>query len=190
MRLFIAIPLPENVVHGLSAACARLRSDRDSLRWSAPESWHITLQFLGNSTEEQLACLTTQLAQVRPAPVPVRLGGLGVFDRAGVFFAEVEVTPQLAALQSCVVAATAHCGFVPEDRPYHPHITLARAKGDSGRGAIKKLKQQVSELASQRAGARTFKDFPAFTAREFLLYESHLGPGGSKYEVRASFPLL
>lgn len=179
MRLFIAIPLAESLLAELAALCGRLRSKDDSLRWSAPESWHITLQFLGSATAEQFDCLTTRLARVRSVPLPVRLDGLGIFDRAGVFLVKVELTPDLTALQERVTEATAHCGFMPEDRPYQPHITLARSKGDCGRQQLKAL--QTSAPAKPA--------FSGFTAREFLLYESHLGPGGSKYEVRQRFPL-
>lgn len=179
MRLFIAIPLAKSLVAELAALCSRLRSKEDSLRWSAPESWHITLQFLGSSSPQQFDCLTTQLARVRSVPLPLRLDGLGIFDRAGVFLAKVELTPELTALQERVTAATAHCGFVPEDRPYQPHITLARSKGDRGKQQLKALK--TSAMAKPA--------FSSFTAREFLLYESHLGPGGSKYEVRQRFQI-
>lgn len=179
MRLFIGIPLAESVVAGLTAVCNRLRSKEDALRWSAPESWHITLQFLGSATPEQFDCLTNHLARVRSVPVSLRLDGLGIFDRAGVFLAKVEMTPELTVLQNRVTVATAHCGFVPEDRPYQPHITLARSKGDRGRQQLKTLKNRIPAKL----------DFSGFAAHEFLLYESHLGPGGSKYEVRQRFSL-
>lgn len=177
MRLFIAIPLAQGVVRQLSALCGRLRSDRDGLRWSAPESWHITLQFLGSTDPGQFECVKAHLAEVHAGPVPVRLGGLGVFERTGVFHVEAELTPELLALQKQVVAATSACGFIPEERPYHPHITLARAKGEGNRKALKDLKARVHGQPA----------FSAFVAREFLLYESHLGPGGSKYEIKAKF---
>lgn len=177
MRLFIGIPLAEPVQAELSALCGRLRPHTEGLRWSAPESWHITLEFLGNATPEQFDCLANHLAQVRSAPVPLRLGELDIFDRAGIFLAKVELTPQLTALQARVTQATAECGFVPENRPYQPHITLARARGDRGRQQLKTLKTRTPAKPT----------FPGFTAREFLLYESHLGPGGSKYEVRQRF---
>ncbi len=99
MRLFVAIPLADPVVRELASVVARLRSNTDKLRWTAPESWHITLQFLGNTTPEQLGRLSSRLAAVRSAPVPVQLGDLGVFDRSGVFFADTSLTPALIALQ-------------------------------------------------------------------------------------------
>lgn len=179
MRLFIGIPIADSTVRELSQLRANLRAHAGDLRWSAPESWHVTLQFLGNASPEQLDCLTNRLAELRSAPISIQLGAVDVFDRAGVFIVEVQTTPELAALQKRVTAATAHCDFIEEDRPYHPHITLARAKGDGGRRQLRKLK----------ANARTTPAFAPFTAQEFLLYESHTDPGGSRYEVRARFAL-
>jgi 2'-5' RNA ligase len=180
MRLFVGIALSDAVVRELRSVVARLRSSGGGLRWTEPDSWHITLQFLGNTTPEQYACLTSRLGEVRSVPIPVELGSLSCFDRAGVFFAEVAVTPGLAALGRSVVAATRRCGFAAETRPFHPHITLARAKG-LGSGA--ELRAFASRIRSQPA-------FTRFTAQEFLLYESHLGAEGARYEVRGRFPLI
>jgi 2'-5' RNA ligase len=178
MRLFIGIPLANAVAGELAALVSRLRPGAPSLRWASPDSWHITLQFLGSATSEQLQCLSTRLGEVRSAPVPIQIGELGFFDRAGIFFADVVVTPALTSLQLRVVAATARCGFAAETRHFHPHITLARTKGHG----------RESELRSLRDKTHNQPAFSRFTAHEFLLYESHLSSEGSKYEVRAHFP--
>jgi len=180
MRLFIGIPLAGAVARDLSAVSARLRSKDDGLRWSAPESWHVTLQFLGSTSPEQYRCIGESLRGLRSPPVPVQLESLGFFDRAGVFFAGVRLTPELTALQQQVLAATAPCGFPAEAREYHPHITLARSKGKEGRHGIQRLRNEI-----QRQPA-----FAAMDAREFLLYESFTEASGSRYEVRERFPLI
>ena len=161
----------------LAAVRDGLARPNDGLRWSPPEAWHITLQFLGAATPAQSDCVTTHLRAVTSAPVPVNLQGLGFFERSGVFFAGVHLSPELIALQKAVVAATSHCGFKPEDRPYHPHITLARNRGREN--GIRALKPRVGPAPQ----------FAAFTATEFLLYESFPNAQGSRYEVRARFGL-
>ena len=168
------------VLGSLRSKLGEQRHGSDGLRWTEPESWHITLQFLGNSTAEQLDCLKARLGELRSKEAPVLLGKLSCFDRAGVLFAEVTVTPELAALQQKILAATDQCGFVAETRPFHPHITLARSKGQ-GRGTD--LRKLLDDAGGQPA-------FTRFAAREFLLYESHLGAGGAKYEIRQRFPLI
>jgi 2'-5' RNA ligase len=177
MRLFIGISLAPVVVEELASLAERLKSPSDGLRWSAPAGWHITLQFLGKTSTEQYACLVLALRRIRFSPFAVQLEPPGFFDRAGVFFAGVGLSPWLVQLQELVVAATTPCGFTSEDRPYHPHITLARTK--PGRSALAALKPRIGQV----------KQFSGFTAREFLLYESFPGPDGSRYEVRDEFCL-
>lgn len=179
MRLFVGLPLASEVLRELSEAVARLKRPDDGLRWSLPDSWHITLQFLGNTDRMHFDCVAPQLAEVHGAPVPVRLGRLGVFDRAGVFFVDVVPDPALVELARRVTEATAKCGFVAEARPFHPHITLARAKGDGRSAALRVLLERVPQKTV----------FAGFTATEFLLYESHTRPEGAEYEVRGRFPL-
>jgi 2'-5' RNA ligase len=179
MRLFVGIPLSPAVLSELTTVVARLRSGSDGLRWMAPESWHITLQFLGNTEQEKLNCLIARLGEVRSAPVPVHLTQLGFFDRAGIFYADVSLTPELVALADRITVATAVCGFVPEVRPFHPHITLARAKDPVRGQPLRTLERRILRPPS----------FTRFVAPEFLLYESHLSPAGATYEVRHRFPL-
>lgn len=179
MRLFIAIQLPPAVIAELAPIAARLKFAGDGLRWSTPETWHITLQFLGNSSPEQLACLMARIGALKLPPVSIQLDGLGSFDHAGVFFAGVKVTPKLLSLQKHVVAATELCGFVSEARPYQPHITLARSKGDAGRRGLAGLKSAMSKQPR----------FTSFVASEFVLFESFLGAGGARHEIRGRFAL-
>jgi len=137
MRLFIGIPLATAVFDELRAASARLRANADGLRWAMPESWHVTLQFLGNTSPEQYACVVARLRALQSPPVPVCLEALDCFERAGVLIASIRLTPELLLLQERVTTATQPCGFVPETRPFQPHITLARSKGRPNLGQLK-----------------------------------------------------
>src|SRR3954447_22204073 len=143
MRLFVGIPLASGVVDELTRLVARLRREDDGLRWSTPESWHITLQFLGASTRDQYECTLARLREIHLASVPIRLDAPGFFERAGVFFAGVHPSTALTALERHVVAATTLCGFIPEMRPYHPHVTLARSKGRDGGLSLRELKARL-----------------------------------------------
>jgi 2'-5' RNA ligase len=175
MRLFVGVPLAAAAIAELSAITLHLRSGGDGLRWSAPDSWHITLQFLGNTVQEQYECTVARLRQLRLPPVPIRLEGLGLFDSSGVLFAGIRVTPELLLLQERITDATGLCGFVSQGRSFHPHITLARSKGKS----LRELRAKVPQVPS----------FTRFVAEEFLLYESFLGSFGSRYEIRERFLL-
>lgn len=179
MRLFVGVPLAVAVIDELWAISVRLQAETAGFRWMAPASWHITLQFLGNTEREQYECTIARLRGVHLPPVPIRLEGLGIFDRTGVFFAGVNVSPKLLLLQERVTKATALCGFALEARPFRPHITLARSKGAGQQKRLSELRKKVSSR----------REFSRFVAEEFLLYESFLGAEGSRYEVRARFPL-
>jgi RNA 2',3'-cyclic 3'-phosphodiesterase len=176
MRLFVGISLATAVMEELSTISVRLQSSGDGLRWSAPESWHVTLQFLGNTPEYE--CIVTRLRELGSPSLSIQLDGLGFFDRAGVFFAGVGLTPELQALQQRVTVATALCGFIPETRPYHPHITLARRKSKETHG-LRELKNRIHRPPA----------FTGFVAEEFVLYESVPRPTGSEYVIRERFRL-
>jgi RNA 2',3'-cyclic 3'-phosphodiesterase len=184
MRLFIGIPLSTVTATDLTVAIDQLRSKTrerapESLRWSAPESWHITLQFLGSTTPQQYECVIAHLRELHHARIPIELGTVDTFDRAGVLFADVRVTPELLTLQQAITVATAPCGFKPEARPYRPHITLARRKGKTGDKQFHNFKLQINPPLH----------LSSFLADSFILYESIPNPGGSRYEVRERFML-
>lgn len=121
MRLFVGIALAPETADALLRVRERFEAVAGSeLRWSAPEGWHVTLQFLGQVSEEQALCVVEKLAAVRAARVPVRIAGLGFFERAGVFWAGVTLTPELPALQQFVTAAMQNCGFEPEEKGVQP----------------------------------------------------------------------
>src|ERR1700739_1799322 len=88
MRLFIGIPLASEVVDVIGRLSRSLQSAGDGLRWSSSESWHVTLQFLGETSEEKYACLVERLRGVRSPSVPVQIGGTGFFYRGGVVFSD------------------------------------------------------------------------------------------------------
>jgi 2'-5' RNA ligase len=185
MRLFIGIPLALATARDLDAEGKRLQSTKgspalpDNLRWSTRESWHITLQFLGSASHEQYECVIGRLREVHHSQVLIELGSIGTFPRVGVLFVDVRVSSQLLALQKTITAATAPCGFTPEDRPYHPHITLARRKGKGGGREFRNLQLRPDPPPH----------FTSFTAESFNLYESVPTPEGSRYDIRERFPL-
>jgi RNA 2',3'-cyclic 3'-phosphodiesterase len=180
MRLFVGIALDEEATAALCAVREQFAAAGDEVRWASEATWHVTLQFLGETSEEQAACVVDRLRAIEAERVPVRIAEVGFFGRAGIFFADVRVTAELLALEQKVTAATRGCGFVPEARAYHPHITLAKAKGRNAR-AMDGLKKVVEKATLALAAE--------FAAGEFLLYESFPGPEGSRYEVRERFCL-
>ena len=180
MRLFAALPLPPDAVERLTRLRLRLAAPTDGLRWSSPEQWHITLQFYGDTEPEQAHCLHKALEAAALVAPEITLDSLGLFAAKGILFAAIAASPTLDALHRNIIASGAPCGFVPEARPFRPHITLARSKGRAGDRTLRALAQPA---------------LPAFgppirwLAPECLLLESRLRPEGASYTVKARIPL-
>lgn len=134
MRLFVAVVPPPTALSALDEAIA---ARDEQLRWVPPEQWHLTLVFCGEVAEGRVGELTERLgrAAARTSPFALRLSGAGTFPkqaaRARVLW--VGLDGDLAALsrlaERCAAAAR-RTGIDVEDRPYRPHLTLARARRD------------------------------------------------------------
>jgi len=87
--------------------------------------------------------------------------------------------------------AVAELGVPREDRPFSPHLTLARAGGRSGSPKWRKGDGPNAIFATleKRLATMGELDFGTMTAREFILYQSQLSPGGSKYTKLQRFPM-
>ena len=127
MRLFVALDLPDAVRQPLAA----WRADLPGARWTPAGRMHLTLRFLGDTSDELMVAITDQIATVEAAPVPVRAEGLVRLPsarRVRVVAAAVEPAQALRALHARVEAALAQAGVEPDGRPLLPHVTLARLK--------------------------------------------------------------
>jgi 2'-5' RNA ligase len=140
MRLFIALELPESVTTALAAVQRRLqRGGSHPVKWVAPESMHLTLQFLGSVDEAQVPDILSAVQQVQKQyqhTLPrLKLATAGAFPNlrrpqtlwVGVA-GEVE---RLEQLQRSVVNGLAPLGFAPEQRPFRAHLTLGRVRRDA-----------------------------------------------------------
>jgi len=182
MRLFAGISIPPEVRKNLNRILEQLRPAAPDLRWSRPENLHITTKFLGEVPEEDVNRVIDALDALPPVGrIPIAVRGLGWFPNPHsprVFWCGIEAPPALAELARATETALAPLGIEKENRKYSPHLTLARIHPGAG---LVKLQQAVAGLASV--------EFGQFTAFEFHLFLSELGPGGSKYTKLADFPL-
>jgi 2'-5' RNA ligase len=129
-RGFVALYPPPVVVDALESRLAGAWASCPDLRWSPREQWHVTVRFLGRvpDVEELVGRLAPALGEL--APAVVALEGTGAFPtprRASVLWVGVADGGALAALADVVESACVRAGFVPETRPFHPHVTVARA---------------------------------------------------------------
>jgi 2'-5' RNA ligase len=169
MRLFLGLPIPSELAEALTRLTRAIELPKG--RRAAPENIHLTLVFLGEVAEPTLPHIERELSGLNFASFQLKLTSLNTFPRAGVLFAEVDPTGPLLDLQAKVAASMARCGFAAEDRPYQPHITLARFHGP------RRLNK------SQHALPPSFQH--SFHADTVNLYRSNLTPTGSHYEILA-----
>ncbi|GAA0136693.1 RNA 2',3'-cyclic phosphodiesterase [Paenibacillus sp. YSY-4.3] len=136
-RMFVAVALPESVKNQLHAWCLERQKDWKFRKWVHPADYHITLQFLGDTPATQVQAILEGLREAASEVAPFRLEavGIGAFGRPEqprVLWSGIEGDiAALRALHSRVITANAKLGYVPEERPYAPHITLARKFSES-----------------------------------------------------------
>ncbi|WP_214110268.1 RNA 2',3'-cyclic phosphodiesterase [Acrocarpospora catenulata] len=129
MRLFVAVLPPPAVLAEVDRAVAPLRRERPELTWEDPERWHITLAFLGEVPEAAVPGLDARLrAAAWHEPFPLALDGAGHFASKVMWLGVRAPDGGLAELAASVVAGAREEGVQLEDRPYLPHLTLARSR--------------------------------------------------------------
>ena len=180
MRLFVALDLPDAVKRDLAA----WKTPIAGATWVRPESFHLTLKFLGDQVApERVPAIREALAGVRIAPFAFRLAGVGRFPpsekkAARVLWVGVDAPPALAEGFAQVERAMIALGFAPESHAFHPHITLARLK-------TPKTTPEVAAFLRDHAAWSS----PPIAVDRFTLYESTLTPQGAHYRRDAEFAL-
>jgi RNA 2',3'-cyclic 3'-phosphodiesterase len=190
MRLFVALDIDPDIRERITAFRDQMRPLAPDVRWVGPETFHVTLQFLGESIK--LHEIRLALSRVTSAPVQIAFRGAGFFPRPKaprVFWIGIEGDEHLPALAAAVSNAMQPLGFERDSGSYTPHLTLARSgsgrpqptPGDRLAPGLERVRDELVKLPSP--------DFGTMTAHHFYLYESHLSPAGASYEKRATYPL-
>lgn len=180
MRLFVALEVPAALKENLAALLKALRAVSPETRWVHTANIHVTLKFIGEVPETKLADIRGALAGVR-SEQPVRLDsrGLGFFPNEKhprVFWAGIVASPNLKTLAADIDAATEKLGIPREQRPFSPHLTLARFES---RRLPEKLRATIQEFSE--------RDFGSLCTGQFHLIESKLKPSGAEYTTVESF---
>ena len=171
LRLFTAVRVPLDQLEWLDGALAGIKS-LPGARWTSVESQHVTLNFLGWVVAGALGAVVAAVDDVagRHAPVEVSLTRLGAFPRerrARVLWAGIaDPAGLLPALASDLGASLRTVGYVPEERDYTAHLTLARFKTPRP-VELPKLPAPPGPFAVDRV----------------TLFRSRLSPAGARYEV-------
>jgi 2'-5' RNA ligase len=125
MRPFIAINFNDDTRGGLLALRDELRGKSQCGNFSHPENLHLTLVFLGECDQNQLAAAKTAMDTVDFVPFDVTIEQIGNF-RGDLWWAGCKATQQLLSVQWTLSDNIRQKGFALEKRRYTPHITLGR----------------------------------------------------------------
>ncbi len=185
LRVFLAVDLSAVIRQALVQLQDELRGKLPKVNWVRPESIHLTLKFLGYvevSMVDQLREALEPLGKGQSSFM-INVQGLGVFPLAQkprILWVGLtgEIQPLLNVV-SQIEEALEPLGFVPEERPYHPHLTLARIKHESSK---------VGSALNQAGVLEEKHHLGKLEIDRLTLFQSELGVNGAKYTPLWSVP--
>jgi 2'-5' RNA ligase len=191
--LFVAIELPQDILRVIEGIQEQTRINLGEaaglLRWSRPESIHITLQFLGETATARIASITEALQQAcaGTGPFSLEVGGLGAFPNVRrprvVWVGLGGDTGTAVELATSIQAALGPLGFKP-DKPFSPHMTIARVREGNPVGKLAPLSRVLSLTGI------VLPEQASFQVSGVSLMQSFMQSGGSVYKQLARVDLL
>ncbi len=172
----MALPIPLTQRDQLRRICCGVRP----ARWLSEENFHLTLRFIGEVEEPEVAYVMSALSSVRFPQFELQVSGVGYFKsgrKITSLWAKVEISSALVSLYEGIEKVLKRHGLIPERRKFIPHVTLAKLKNASP--------EHVREWL-QNNGA--FHMAP-FNIDRFRLYESYRSTSGATYTSVQEFPL-
>jgi 2'-5' RNA ligase len=161
-----------------------LGRDGEAVRWVREDGLHLTLRFLGSTPEPMVAGVGRAMALVASGgfPAPLAVGRGGAFPSPKrprvLWLGVVQGADRLRVRAEDLDAQLVAVGWPAEDRPFRPHLTLARVAEGAGAAAAGAT---AARLLMDRA-----EPFSAeWTADRLTLFESRLSRGPARYEVVA-----
>jgi 2'-5' RNA ligase len=183
-RTFIAVEIDAAVRAKAEELIKILRASQADVKWVEPRNLHLTLQFLGDVPESQIAEVVSAVkrgaAEVEPFSLEIR--GAGAFPNPGkprtIWFGAKDGSQQMADLHDHIALALAELGYQDEDRRFQTHLTLGRVKSP----------KNVSQLGPL---LRTNANFPTgiLEIDHVTVFSSRLEHGGPIYEKLSTAPL-
>ncbi len=179
VRIFYALELPADVRERIAAHVAELRAATEpslKISWERTEKLHLTLKFLGEIEAARLEAVARAASRAAEASVKfeVSLREAGAFPASGnprvLWLGLHDASGHLAELQERLESECEREGFAREKRPFRPHITIARIRFPNAAA------RHLGRVHREREFA------PAvFGVSEFVVMQSQLGAGGSRY---------
>jgi RNA 2',3'-cyclic 3'-phosphodiesterase len=176
-RVFCALELPQQTRRRLLFHIDQLRGLMPDARasWSRESNLHLTLKFLGETAPQLVGKFDSAIARtVSVTPTfQILVNGSGVFPRPRdprvLWVGVADPSGLLAKLHAQLEAESEQEGFVREARPFHPHLTLARIRGQQGARELARAHQDLQFVAEE------------INVSEVVLIRSELSSAGSRY---------
>lgn len=175
LRFFVAIPLSRAVEEGVGGVLAGVSKYRE-VRWVSKAQLHITLLFIGAMEETLVPRLEEELWKISglAESFDVEIGGIEAFprlDRPKVLFIPVIRGQEgFQKLKRALTNSLEGFGVEPEEKEYHPHLTLGRVKEkDDAKAAVETLQKTCPA------------HWEPWRADRFVLFKSQLTSNGSIY---------
>ncbi|GCF08619.1 RNA 2',3'-cyclic phosphodiesterase [Dictyobacter arantiisoli] len=185
-RTFIALNMNKAMQSHLSGVIQQVATVLPELRCVDASNIHLTLAFLGELDDEQLAAAAaaTQEAAQQATSFTYRLTGLGIFGSPRqprvLWMGLQEPTGSLTRLHASLSHSLIQRGFSVDSRPFSPHLTLARGKAPLNPEAQSALQKLLSGTAPSRQ---------SYPATYLHVMKSQFTPAGVKYSSLHSYPL-
>lgn len=177
MRLFIAIPLNDDVREEIEKVVGILSENVEGVRWVRRQNWHVTVKFLGKTPAEKVPGIIDVLKNISVLlPLEMEIRDVGAFSSLGsarvVWVGAYDESRTVHKIYSEIEKGTKKLGFPVEKRGYNPHITIGRARK-------KPVRLSVEMLESVHCNCR-------LTVNQVVLLKSELKRSGAEYSVIGS----
>lgn len=182
IRSFVALDIPQTAKNEFSDLISFLKESRADVRWARAENLHLTLRFLGETTQEQADSIKGSLREIAAGEksFSIHFAGLGAFptlQRPRLFWAGIDQGAEfLERLAERIDLAAAAIGFQREERAFSPHMTLGRVRSP----------RNLQELI-HRIRQTEFTPAEKIPMERLTLYKSTLGREGPVYEIIERF---
>ena len=185
LRTFVAVEINGPIRARAGDLIAALGGTTAEVNWVEPHNLHLTLKFLGDVHQREIAQVCQAVAQgaAEVAPFDLEVRGAGAFPNAArprtVWLGADKGAESMVVLHDRVEAALAELGYREEHRRFQTHLTIGRVRGaGSGIAELGKLLQQHADVLIGRT-----------SVQKATVFCSTLTSAGPIYEVLGTAPL-